>query len=352
MLTFLLFLVTSDFTCHEKLLGVGFFIPLFSNSKSKFSTSRAYLLLIVNRIPMLSTVTHVSIVWVLCFNIFALIVCAQSADDRTRYITSTDITSHPTYEKSLSNFLKIESEMYRIKERASFHSFVHIIPTVLELIHAVNVLEIGKALVLLHQTKTSLYHSLHTNETLNVMLTFRICYHIGSYCGASLILELTVPSVQHLVSVDLKAHPTRDTPGTIAKNVQKYNIHGATFNQVTGDSRDKEIVSRTHEIFTSASKTVDFFFIDGDHRDCAPDFYLYHSLVRPGGVIMFDDYYDKRIQRSIKSILSKPSIRNCYHVLGTPLNLANASTLKSTNPPPLLSNEFIMQKKMDCVSAS
>mmetsp|Transcript_9054 Transcript_9054/g.16992 ORF Transcript_9054/g.16992 Transcript_9054/m.16992 type:complete len:207 (+) Transcript_9054:1-621(+) len=206
--------------------------------------------------------------------------------------------------------------MYRIKERASFHSFVHIIPTVLELIHAVNVLE------------------------------------IGSYCGASLILELTVPSVQHLVSVDLKAHPTRDTPGTIAKNVQKYNIHGATFNQVTGDSRDKEIVSRTHEIFTSASKTVDFFFIDGDHRDCAPDFYLYHSLVRPGGVIMFDDYYDKRIQRSIKSILSKPSIRNCYHVLGTPLNLANASTLKSTNPPPLLSNEFIMQKKMDCVSAS
>jgi hypothetical protein len=161
-------------------------------------------------------------------------------------------------------------------------------------------------------------------------------------------LELSIPSVQKIASLDLKAHPHRDTPGTIAKNAEKYNTHGATFHQLTGDSRSKDIITQTHDIFEKHS--VDFFFIDGDHRDCSPDFYLYQDLVRPGGVIMFDDYFDKRIQRSIKAILSKPDIRKCYNVLGTPLNVANATTLKSPNPPPAVSNEFILQKKFDCVA--
>jgi hypothetical protein len=59
------------------------------------------------------------------------------------YVTSDDITSHATYATSLEKFLQIEKEMFRIQERASFHSFVHLIPPVLELIHAENVLEIG-----------------------------------------------------------------------------------------------------------------------------------------------------------------------------------------------------------------
>lgn len=69
---------------------------------------------------------------------------------------------------------------------------------------------------------------------------------VGSYCGASLILELSVPTVQKLVSVDMIAHANRDTPKVISQNVEKYNTHGATFHQVTGDSRSQSVVSRVH----------------------------------------------------------------------------------------------------------
>jgi hypothetical protein len=75
--------------------------------------------------------------------LFLACLTIQCVQAQERYITSEDITSHPSYSASLPYFLKIESEMYRIKERASFHSFVHIIPPVLELIKAVTVLEIG-----------------------------------------------------------------------------------------------------------------------------------------------------------------------------------------------------------------
>jgi hypothetical protein len=119
------------------------------------------------------------------------------------------------------------------------------------------------------------------------------------------------------------------------------------FHQVTGNSRSKETIARVQSLFPT-QHSVDFFFIDGDHVDCAPDFHLYQSLVRPGGVIMFDDYHDRRVKKSVKTILSNSTVRKCYHILGPPLNVAKASTLGSTNAPPLLSNEFIMQKKFDC----
>lgn len=96
--------------------------------------------------------------------------------------------------------------------------------------------------------------------------------------------------------------------------------------------------------------SVDFFFVDGDHRDCAPDFHLYQTVVRPGGVIMFDDYFDKRVKRAIKkSILRNETVQQCYHVLGTPKNKAKAATLGSSAEPPEESNEFIIQKNFDCV---
>ena len=116
-----------------------------------------------------------------------------------------------------------------------------------------------------------------------------------------MILELSVASVKKLVSVDLKPHSNRDTHGVIARNVVKYNTHGAMFHQVTGNSRSKETIARVQSLFPT-QHSVDFFFIDGDHVDCAPDFHLYRSLVRPGGVIMFDDYHDRRVKKSVKTI--------------------------------------------------
>lgn len=243
--------------------------------------------------------------------LFAGLQVAATSKPAFSYISPDDITSHPTYAASLDFFLQIEKDMHRIEERASFHSFVHLIPPVLELIHAVNVLE------------------------------------IGSYCGASLILELSVPTVKQLVSVDMLPHRHVNTHAVISQNVKKYNTHGATFHQVIGDSRSEQAIARVYDIYPPRS--VDFFFIDGDHRNCAPDFYLYQSLVRLGGIIMFDDYYDHRVAFAITRLLKNSTNRNCYHVLGTPLNVANASTLPTEkNMSPKLSNEFIMQKKFDC----
>jgi hypothetical protein len=169
----------------------------------------------------------------------------------------------------------------------------------------------------------------------------------GSYCGASLILELSVPTVDTLVSVDLKAHRNRDTPKVISQNAKKYNVNGANFHQVTGNSRDKDIIARVFDIFPK--KNVDFFFIDGDHVDCRPDFYRYHSLVRPGGIIMFDDYIDMRIKHAVKSIFKNNTIRKCYHTLGTPVNVAQATSFGSKELPSEFSNEFIVQKKFNCL---
>jgi hypothetical protein len=79
----------------------------------------------------------------LCFFLFIGLAASQQMQVAQAYISSDDITSHPTYASSLEKFVQVEKEMFRIKERASFHQFVHIIPTVLKLINAERVLEIG-----------------------------------------------------------------------------------------------------------------------------------------------------------------------------------------------------------------
>ena len=65
---------------------------------------------------------------------------------------------------------------------------------------------------------------------------------------------------------------------------------------MTGDSHAPAFVERVEREL--AGKTVDFLFIDGDHREAGveADYRNYRHLVRPGGLIAFHDIADKQDQ--------------------------------------------------------
>lgn len=66
-----------------------------------------------------------------------------------------------------------------------------------------------------------------------------------------------------------------------------------TVTSLAGDSHDENFLERVKA--TLAGREVDFLFIDGDHSEetVRKDFANYGALVRPGGIVVFDNYKDK-----------------------------------------------------------
>jgi len=73
-------------------------------------------------------------------------------------------------------------------------------------------------------------------------------------------------------------------------NIRNLNPHGLDFELIQGSSRDEAIIKRVHEKYPS----VDLMLIDGDHskEGALADFHNYGSLIRSGGILVFDNYND------------------------------------------------------------
>lgn len=70
-------------------------------------------------------------------------------------------------------------------------------------------------------------------------------------------------------------------------NIRRCNSHNHEFEIIDGDSRAKSTIGAAFKI-----QDVGLFFIDGDHTYpvVKSDFDNYSRLVKPGGIVVFDDY--------------------------------------------------------------
>jgi predicted O-methyltransferase YrrM len=238
----------------------------------------------------------------------------KEGKEEKKLLTAEDFENHPAMNATLKTFYEIERTMAREPNRGSFHSYVHIIAVAIKLIKAKTVLE------------------------------------IGSYCGATIALGLSVPSVKHFVSIDMR--PNNKNPNThdiIRKNIKTFNVNNATVDFIPGNSRDESV--RT-ECFKKLKKhSVDVFFIDGDHMYPVPDFEYYEHVLRPGGLMIWDDFGGhQKVEFHVRRIAEKN--KKCYNIIGQPKNNVGAKYLDAGAVPSWLSNEFIMQKRWDCTNWS
>ena len=229
-----------------------------------------------------------------------------------KLLTESDFINHPAINTSLTEFLAIEKTMARDSVRASFHSYVHIIAVGIQLINATTMLE------------------------------------IGSYCGATIALGLSVPSIRHLVSIDMRPSSRgTNTHDIIRKNIKTFNVHNATVDFIPGNSREESVRDDAFRVLPKHS--VDIFFIDGDHFYPVPDFEYYQHVLRPGGLLIWDDFGNHKNVRGHVTTLAR-SNEECFHIVGQPMNVAGATYLGMGQEANHMeqSNEFIMQKRWDC----
>jgi len=97
------------------------------------------------------------------------------------------------------------------------------------------------------------------------------------------------PDDATLVSVDLPPEERFSGGLKAAIDLSKMKKPGQTVHAVSGSSHHPATLDRVKTIF--AGGLIDVLFIDGDHsyEGVKQDYEMYHSLVRPGGIIAFHD---------------------------------------------------------------
>ena len=250
----------------------------------------------------------------------------------TKIFSESDILNHKDYNRSLQIFNDIENQMAGIKDTdssetvrglrtRSFHSYVHLIYVLLKLSDA------------------------------------KSYFEIGSWCGASLALALSIPEVQTVISLD---QDMRNNTPTLLKNAKTFNKYNAKTYMLSGNSHQKKWKDAVADILKDTK--VDVLFIDGDHRmgGAFEDFVSFQQHVRPGGFIIWDDYndnvYSPGVAKAVSAVM-KSRFASCYRMIGDIPNVAGACSFGHSfkKGGPLVghevaakSNEFIMQKLYSC----
>jgi len=258
---------------------------------------------------------HTCTIYIIIFLLYNQI-CVNSYDIKDKkFITVEDITNHPDYKDSMPFLIDIEKNMKKSKyfNRGIHNTFIHITPILLKLVNAAVVME------------------------------------IGSYCGANLILTLSVPTVTTILSIDQKGKHWWDTSDIINQNVDKYNKYNAVHYQLAGMSLDGAIVKKTLDLIKP--NTVDYMFLNGAINR-RPDFMTYQHLLKPGGVIAFDDYgHVKKVIKAVNAVRGDTITKKCFHEIGQAVNVANATHLHVPDLKFNTSNIYLIQKNFDCLDS-
>jgi hypothetical protein len=83
-------------------------------------------------------------------------------------------------------------------------------------------------------------------------------FEIGTHSGGSSCLMLKHPKKTNVFAMDLEISTRHDA---LKENVKRYKRSDNTFEYFMGNSRDKETAKKVRDNI----KSVDMFFIDGDH---------------------------------------------------------------------------------------
>ena len=143
---------------------------------------------------------------------------------------------------------------------------------------------------------------------------------LGCYAGGSACLMLQRPNT-NVISIDLGSPMPKEV---VYENVRKLNIHNNSYTYIQGDSQSEETYGKLINQFNK----IDILFIDADHsyQGVINDFLRYHSIVKSGGYIIFDDYNDYIHCPEVKPAVTEliEQYRKQYDVIGTLSNIYEA----------------------------
>lgn len=112
---------------------------------------------------------------------------------------------------------------------------------------------------------------------------------IGSLYGGTLFFWSFLPAIETLVSVDVPSDAAHvaDAVRDARRSWPDWLADRVTFVDVQADSHDPSTV----QLVRDEVGTVDFLFVDGDHRydGVRADWLAWSPLVRPGGIVAFHD---------------------------------------------------------------
>lgn len=134
----------------------------------------------------------------------------------------------------------------------------------------------------------------------------KVFVEIGTRHGGSMwMLGMACPEGSTIISIDLPNH-VWGKPGSEVQRAQvaeQLRANGRVVHLIDGDSTLPETVAKLEEIL--GGRSVDFLFIDGDHRwaGVLRDWELYHEMVSKGGMVAFHDILEMPEKPRIKVFL-------------------------------------------------
>lgn len=183
------------------------------------------------------------------------------------------------------------------------------------------------------------HFSHHINVPCFDLISGNVYVEIGSFYGHSgsvmssafenkKIICIDIFNNSYFKSLDLKEDSWTCPPEyyrPIAENnIKKFNKNNE-LHFIEGKSTDEETLTELNNIL--GKDKIDLLFIDGDHRYeyVMNDFEKYFPLITSGGLIVFDDYFQKwnkdTVQKAVKDICLK--YKSQINVIGVPEDKIN-----------------------------
>ena len=149
-------------------------------------------------------------------------------------------------------------------------------------------------------------------ENMKAKTFFEIGTGRGTSCYAVSLLE----SVEEIVTVDIVSHYTKKNEAINSRPVVVSNAD--LYDMIKFDQKSKikfKHVSEMPYIIGEYEEEVDVAFIDGNHSDydiVYQDYLNCKKIVRPGGIIIFDDYHDERfvVKKVVDDIIQKDQVKD------------------------------------------
>lgn len=103
-----------------------------------------------------------------------------------------------------------------------------------------------------------------------------------------LLCQISTPDAR-LISIDLPPEERHSGGMKVDVDLKRMKQADQEVHAIAGNSHDPAILARVKSLL--GGRALDILFIDGDHtyEGVRQDYEMYHSLVRPGGLIAFHD---------------------------------------------------------------
>ena len=138
-------------------------------------------------------------------------------------------------------------------------------------------------------------------------------FEIGTGRGTSCYALSLLDSVEEIITVDIVSHYQKKNEAINHKPVIVSNAD--LYNKIKFDEKEKikfKHVSEMPYIKNEYGGEIDLAFIDGNHSDyniVMQDYLNCKELVKPGGLIVFDDYHEEKfvVKKVVDDIVSEDS---------------------------------------------